>query len=209
MRALIVCVVAAACSGTAGVRERSEALAVATHCGRHGCPKTAEALNLGEGCYAVENRLYQCAADGPGEASCFEIRPCPEVCDDRVTDGRGFEVSTERCETLWRSYREAHRPPPTCAPVKLASITSAVTHARSELTLPDALVLEVVRTGESRLMFEAEVCATDDGVVVGEPSRTTGFAQLDEVLRGEVARVALAPGECANVALVVSQFECR
>jgi len=209
VRTLLVLVLATACSGNAGVREHSEALAVATHCHHHDCPTTAEALNLGEGCYLVDDRLYQCSTDGPGEASCFEISPCREVCDNTVTDSRGFEISTERCESLRWAYRRAHPPPPTCAPVELRSMGSVAAHSPLQLALPDAQVLEVVRAGKNRVVYEAEACATGDGVVVGEPVHATGFADLDEVLRGEAAKVALPPGECANVVLVLSRFECH
>jgi hypothetical protein len=208
VRPLLVLVLATACSGTADVRGHSEALAVATHCHHHACPTTARALDLGEGCHVVDDRLYQCATDGPGEASCFEVSPCAEVCDNKVTDGRGFEISTKRCESLWWAYREAHRSPPTCQPV-LISIGPVAAQSRSELALPDALVFAVSRTGMVRATYEAEACGTGDGVVVGEPTHTTGFVDLDEVLRGEVAKVALPPGECANVVLVASRFECH
>lgn len=110
-----------------------------------------------------------------------------------------------------REYSEALAvAPPICAPVVvLISIGSVAAHSRSELALPGALVMKVVRTGKSTMRYEAEACATGDGVVVGEPTRTTGFAELDEVLRGEVANVALPPGECMNVALLASRFECQ
>ena len=70
-------------------------------------------------------------------------------------------------------------------------------------------MLEVFRTGHTVLMYKAEACAAGDGVVVGESSYSTGFADLDVIVRGEVAKVALPPGECVKVTLLTSRFECH
>lgn len=200
---------AVACSGTSGVREHSEAVAVAAHCDQHACAGKPAAVDLGEGCYAVDRNLYQCAADGPGDPSCFEVPLCTEVCDNKVTDGRGIEISTKRCEALWRDYQQAHRPPPTCRPVEVAAFGSAATlYLRTSLALPAAVVEEVVRSGKDRLVYEARVCATADRVVVDEPTRVTGFARVDSALHAELAKVALARGACADIPLVASRFDC-
>jgi hypothetical protein len=202
---------AAACSGTTGVRDHSEALAVATHCWGHACAATPEARNLGEGCYVVDDRLYQCSTDylPAGQVSCFEIPRCVGACTVTVTGRNGRAISIARCSDRWRADREAHRPPPTCSPARLQVVDGPGAGTSSALPLPPALVIEVVRTGKSRVVYEAEACGTDDGVVVGEATRTTGFVELDRVLRGRLAELAVPPGACARVALIASRFECE
>jgi hypothetical protein len=208
MRTLLALVLVAACSGTAGGRDRSEALVVATHCQGHACKTTPQARGLGEGCYVVDDELYQCSTDvlPVGEASCFAIPRCAGACKVTITvDDR--EISTERCRARWAADRAAHRPPPRCSPVRL-QVLSGPAVSPADLRLPAELVLEVLRTGKSRLMYEAEACSTNDGVVVGEATHTTGFAGLDGVLRGEVAALAPPPGECVTIVLLASEFEC-
>jgi len=212
VRTPLALVLAAACSGTAGVRDHSEALVAATHCRDHACPTTPQARGIGEGCYVVGDQLYQCSTDllPAGEAWCFEVPRCSGACTAAITDSSGDEISTEHCRDRWRADRKSHRPPPTCSPVQLViAIGSAAAPSPSALALPEALVVEVIRSGKVRVVYEADACATNDGVVVGEATRTTGFAELDRVLRGKLAELALPPGECLKVALVVWHFECE
>lgn len=197
MRWLLLLAVAA-CSGRAGAREHAEATAVATHCDRHGCATPTDALNLGEGCYAVDDHLYQCASDGPNPVSCFEIPSCAELCEITVTDRRGLEVSIDRCQRLWGDYRAANQPPPTCEPVRV-QVGTGDAH---DVEVGYDVIIEVVRSGKSKVVYEAEVCA--DGVT---PTRTSGFAALDDVLRADAATLAPADG-CVSVALIGSNFEC-
>lgn len=209
---VLVLVLAAACSGTAGVRDHSETLVVATHCADHACSPRPQARGLGEGCYAVDDALYQCTTDElpAGEASCVEVPRCAGACEVTLTDGRGREISTAHCRDRWRADREAHRPPPTCSPAQLeVAIGPTAAGAPSALPLPAALVQDVLRTGKVRVSYEAEVCATDGGVAVGEATRATGFAELDRVLRDRLTGLTPPAGACVRVVLVVSRFACE
>jgi hypothetical protein len=234
-------VAGAACSGTAGVRERSEALAVATHCSDRTCPATPPAArHLGDGCYVVEEQLYQCSTDElpAGQASCLEVPICTGACEVTITDGRFREISTDRCRALWSQDRAARRPPPRCSPVQLDVMVEPYAGAaaapqptvrperakrvegpqppqqqprvREELSLPHGLVLDVVRSGKTRVLYETVVCATQGEALLGSsPTRTTGFAELDRVLAAKASDVTVAPDACVVVTLVASHFECE
>jgi hypothetical protein len=67
----------------------------------------------------------------------------------------------------------------------------------------------VIRSGKTKVSYEVEVCATTGGVEVGAATHTTGFPELDRVLRGRAAELALPPGGCAPVALVAWRFACE
>lgn len=160
------------------------------------------------------DHLYDCSTDRlpVGTASCIDVTPCTGACQKTITvDGR--QIAIERCLPRWRADREARRPPRTCSPARLQVVIEppATPVAASTLVLPAELVLEVIRTGKTRVAYTAESCVTSAGVVVNEPTRRTGFAKLDDVLHrriGELANVA-SPGACAAVTLVVSHLECE
>ena len=104
-------VLAAACGGMAGVRDHAEALVVATHCQRHACPAAPHARLLGERCYVVGDRLYQCSTNRlpAGQASCFEIDFAAGTRTYIRTVHNGRELSTRRCRDLWRADHAARR----------------------------------------------------------------------------------------------------
>lgn len=71
--------------------------------------------------------------------------------------------------------------------------------------------MEVWRSGKSRTAYTAESCVTDEGIVVGEPTRRTGFPKLDLVLHRKIAEQSSSAsvGACAVVTLLVSHFDCE
>jgi hypothetical protein len=131
------------------------------------------------------------------------------MCFSTVTFN-GHEMSTDDCRARWESDRRARRGPLPCSPAELiVMIGSASAGRASELPLPDSLVRDVTRTGKTRVTYEAEACATDDGGVVVAPKHATGFADLDDILHGKATEVTLSPGTCAPVTLLASRFECE
>lgn len=209
------------CSGTAGVREQSHELVVATHCSNGRCAARPEPRHLGDGCYAVHdagtnrNHLYDCTTDHApaGAATCIDVTPCTGACKQTVTlDGR--EIPIDRCEARWRADREAHRAPRRCSPSLVQVVMEPPTTtpmASSPLTLPAEVVMEVSRSGKSRVVYTAESCASADGIVVKAPTRSSGFPTLDVVLHQTIGEhsTGIALGGCAVVTLLVSRFECE
>ena len=210
------------CSGTAGVRERAGELVVATHCEKRACASRPQPRHLGEGCYAVHdsdsdrNHLYDCSTDllPAGAASCTDVTPCTGACKVTITvDCR--EIPIDRCLARWNADREAHRPPRTCSAARLQVVIEpsamAAVMSSTLLALPAELVIEVIRSGKTRVVYTAEACVTSGGIVVNEPTHRTGFAKLDLVLHRKIGELVgrASPGTCAAVTLLVSHFECE
>jgi hypothetical protein len=203
----------AACSGTSGVREHAEVHAVDEHCGRHGCPTRPEARHLGDGCYVVEERVYQCSTDERplGRVSCLEVQTdCPGLCYVVTTDHLGQEIPTERCRELGLQDRRARRGPTRCKPARVLVVEAPTAELPwRRLALPSAVVLEVTRSGKERVTYAAEVCAPEGVVVVGETTTSTGFADLDRALDDKLTELSMPPGTCETVSLIVVDFECE
>lgn len=192
------------------MRDHAQRDVLATHCrATRACGPEVHAENLGDGCYVVSSRLYQCTTDvlPVGELACLDVTPCTGACTQTITvDGR--EVDVERCRPRWEAYRRA-RHPLACSPVPVHTIPAGLLPAT--LDVPRELVTEVQRSGKDRVTFEAEVCASAANATVGEPTTSTGFPRLDRWLRERLGetRALTAPGSSENVTLVLGRFECE
>lgn len=213
------------CSGVAGVREQSSDRALATHCQEHGCGSDERAEHLGEGCYVVHapnrhslyGRLYDCTQDilPAGEVMCLDVTPCPGLCKKTITV-EGREVPTDRCRQRWDQYQRSQHPL-TCSPVGLAvsyePADLGLKTPRTTLDLPRRLMDEVLRSGKDRLLYTVELCASATGLAAGEPTHSTGFAEIDQLLRARIGELELdlsnAPGSCVNATFVLGKFECE
>jgi hypothetical protein len=182
----------------------------------HPCGPSEHAEPLGEGCYVVDTRLYQCTTDvlPAGALSCFDVTPCTGLCTQTITvDGR--EIESHHCWPRWTAYQRA-RHPLTCSPVPVATTPSAL--LPPTLDVPADLMHEVQRSGRDRLVVTAELCASPTGTTVRAPlAKSSGFPALDRWL---VARLGGTPvptpvpmpavtGECTTVTLVLGRFECE
>jgi hypothetical protein len=91
-------------------------------------------------------------------------------------------------------------------PVPLAlQSDAATTGTPRELPVPEAVILEVVRSGKSRTMYTIEVCG-DAPPTVGHVERSTGFADLDRFLDQHLAdlRLELPASTCATTTVILS-----
>jgi hypothetical protein len=87
---------------------------------------------------------------------------------------------------------------------------STITAMPSTLDLPADLVIEVMRSGKTRVVYTTRACVTADGIVVEKATRQTGFPALDVVLHRTISDLSSgALGACVAVTLHVSHFECE
>jgi hypothetical protein len=194
------------CGGTSAVKDHAQQQVLATHCRASGaCGPELRAEPLGDGCYVVSARLYQCTTDvlPVGQLACLDVTPCTGACKQTITvDGR--DVDVDHCRPKWDAYRRALHPL-TCSAVPVATTPPSLLPAK--LDIPRELVTEVQRSGKDRLVYETELCAS----TAHEPSRSTGFPALDRWLRVRLGEVGarVESGSCEKVTLVLGRFECE
>jgi hypothetical protein len=210
MRPLILFVVACACSGTSGVRDHAQQDVLATHCRDHACGPELRAEHLGDGCYAVDSRLYQCSSDTlpVGQLMCIDVTPCTGACKVTITvDDR--EVDIKRCRPKWQAYWHAKHPL-TCSPVPVA-VQGSFNAIPKTLDIPPDIVREVTRSGRDRLIYETAVCGLTSTTTVGDPIKSSGFPALDQWLAERLAGLDASSvrGSCTTVTLVLGRFECE
>ena len=218
--AIVFLVIASSgCSGVAGAREHSSDRALATHCQEHVCGSEEHAEHLGDGCYVVHardrDRLFECTTDiqPAGELMCLDVTPCSGACKVTISiDGR--EVPIDRCRPRWEQYRRSLHPL-TCSPVGLRIFYEPAALAlKTPLTmdLPARLVQDVLRTGKEKVVYAVELCVSATGIAVGERTHSTGFAEIDRLLRARIGELEIdarsASGSCAIANVVLGPFEC-
>lgn len=207
------------CSGVAGVREHSGDRALATYGQDHVCGSEEHAEHLGDGCYAVHARdrdtLYECTTDiqPAGELMCLDVTPCSGACKKTISIA-GREVPIDRCRPRWERYRRSLHPL-TCSPVGLRVFYEPTTlPLKTPLTmdLPDRLVQDVLRTGNDRVVYTVKLCVSATGIAVGEQTHSTGFAEIDRLLRIRIGEFEIdarsASGSCAIATVMLGRFEC-
>ena len=182
---------------------------LASHCRTHACGPDLRVEPLGDGCYVVDSRLYECTTDilPVGELACLDITPCAGACEKTITlDGREYEI--DHCRPKWEAYLRAKHPL-TCSPVPVQTIPEALLPPK--LDVPIELMREVIRSGKDRLVYETEVCPSTAKIAVGKLIRSSGFLALDRWLRARLAGLGApaALGACASVTLVLGRFECE